>query len=66
VCYNILRKKREENKTMTLEKMTMAQALEMGWECVGAGKGWSDYEDPKGQYGVTFYDGEEFGKVYEF
>jgi hypothetical protein len=51
---------------MKLEKMTMAQALEMGWECVGAGKGWSDYEDPKGRYGVTFYDGEEFGKVYEF
>ena len=51
---------------MKLDKVTMAQALEMGWECVGAGKGWCDYESPNGKYGVTFEDGEEFGTVYEF
>lgn len=51
---------------MRLEYVTREQVLAMHWECTGAGAGWCEYEDPKGLYGVTFQDGEEFGLVYEF
>ena len=51
---------------MRQKYITREQALSMLWECTGAGENWCEYEDPKGRYGVTFFEGEEFGLVYEF
>lgn len=51
---------------MKLEYATREQVLAMRWECTAAGADWCEYEDPKGLYGVTFEEGEEFGLVYEF